>query len=170
MHTHHTHTHTHTHTRSVAQSCPALCKSMDCSPPGSSVHGNSPGKNTGVGCHFLLQGNFPTQGSNLCFLHCRQIPYGWATREATHTHLHAYLIYLVSNYCTWTAAVSEAAWNSRKNVRLRIKRPECEFQLHLPAGWLKATHSKAPCLLILLVSYCCTSPQTWAWNKTHLSS
>ena len=37
---------------------------MDCSPPDSSVHGDSPGKNTGVGCHFLLQGIFPTQGSN----------------------------------------------------------------------------------------------------------
>ena len=32
--------------------------------PGSSVHGNSPGKNAGVGCHALLQGIFPTQGSN----------------------------------------------------------------------------------------------------------
>ena len=29
---------------------------------------NSPGKNTGVGCHVLLQGIFPTQGSNLCLL------------------------------------------------------------------------------------------------------
>jgi len=37
---------------------------MDCSPPGSSVHGDSPGKNTGVGCHALLQGIFPTQGLN----------------------------------------------------------------------------------------------------------
>ena len=37
---------------------------MDCSPPGSSVHGDSPGKNTGVGCHALLQGIFPIQGSN----------------------------------------------------------------------------------------------------------
>ena len=35
---------------------------------GSSVHGISPGKNTGVGCHFLLQGVFPTQESNLCLL------------------------------------------------------------------------------------------------------
>ena len=35
-----------------------------CSSPGSSVHGDSPGKNTGVGCHALLQGIFPTQGSN----------------------------------------------------------------------------------------------------------
>ena len=39
---------------------------MDCSPPGSSVHGDSPGKNTGVGCCALLQGIFPTQGSNWC--------------------------------------------------------------------------------------------------------
>ena len=39
----------------VAQSCPTVCDSKDCSPPGSSVHGDSPGKNTGVGCHALLQ-------------------------------------------------------------------------------------------------------------------
>ena len=34
----------------VAQWCPTLCDPMDCSPPGSSVRGDSPGKNTGVGC------------------------------------------------------------------------------------------------------------------------
>ena len=51
-----------------AQSCPTLCDLMDCSPPGSSVHGDSPGKNTGVGCHFLLQRISQTQGSNLCLL------------------------------------------------------------------------------------------------------
>ena len=48
---------------------------MDCSPPGPSVHGDSPGKNTGVGCHALLQGIFPTQGSNPGLPHCRQILY-----------------------------------------------------------------------------------------------
>ena len=48
----------------VAQSCPSVWDPMDCSPPGSSVHGDSPGKNTGVGCHALLQGIFLTQGSN----------------------------------------------------------------------------------------------------------
>ena len=46
---------------------------MDCSPPGSCVHGDAPGKNTGVGCHALLQGIFPTQGSNPGLPHCRQI-------------------------------------------------------------------------------------------------
>ena len=39
------------------------------SPPGSSVHGDSPGKNTGVGCHALLQGIFLTQGPNPGPLH-----------------------------------------------------------------------------------------------------
>ena len=48
----------------VAQSCPTIYNSMDCIPPGSSVHGDTTGKNTGVGCHALLQGIFPTQGSN----------------------------------------------------------------------------------------------------------
>ena len=60
---------------SVAQSCPTLCDPMDCSPPGSSVHGDSPGKNTGVDNHSLLQGIFPTQGLNPGLLHCRQILY-----------------------------------------------------------------------------------------------
>ena len=56
-------------------SCVLLCDPMDCSLLGSSVHGDSPGKNTGVGCHTLLQGIFPTQGSNPGLLHCRQILY-----------------------------------------------------------------------------------------------
>ena len=55
----------------VAQSCPTLHDPMNCSLPGSSVHGDPPGNNTGVGCHFLLQGIFPTQGSNLGLPHCR---------------------------------------------------------------------------------------------------
>ena len=56
----------------VTQSCPTLCEPMGYSPLGSSVHGDSPGKNTGVGCHAFLQAIFLTQGPNprfLCFLH-----------------------------------------------------------------------------------------------------
>ena len=56
----------------VIQSCLTLCNSMNCSLPSSSVHGDSTGKNIGVGSHALLQGIFPTQGSNL---HCRWILY-----------------------------------------------------------------------------------------------
>ena len=43
----------------VAQSCLTLCDPMDCTLPGSSVHGESPVKNTGVDCHALLQRIFP---------------------------------------------------------------------------------------------------------------
>ena len=88
----------------VIQSCPTLCGPMDCSLPGSSVHGifqagvlewgaiyiqitsypnvsrlyspwNSPGQNTGLGNISLLQRIFPTQGSNPGLPHCKQILY-----------------------------------------------------------------------------------------------
>ena len=58
-----------------AQLCPTLCDPVNCGPPGSSVYGESPGKNTGVGCQALLQGIFAIQGSNPGLLHCRWIPY-----------------------------------------------------------------------------------------------
>ena len=48
---------------------------MNCNLSGSSVHGDSPGKNTRVGCHALLQGIFPTQGWNPGLPHCKQILY-----------------------------------------------------------------------------------------------
>ena len=57
----------------VTQSCPILCNPMDCSLPGSLVHGIL--QSTRVGCYFLLQGIFPTQGSNPGLLHCRQMHY-----------------------------------------------------------------------------------------------
>ena len=66
---------TNTFTCFVSQSCPALCNPMDCNPPGSSVHGDSPGRNTGVGCHGVFQGIFPIQWSNPGFPHCRWILY-----------------------------------------------------------------------------------------------
>ena len=58
----------------VAQLCLTLCDPVDCSPPGSSVHGDSPGKHTGPGSRALLQGLFPTQGWNPRLL-------GWQARS-----------------------------------------------------------------------------------------
>ena len=48
---------------------------VECSLPGSSVHGDSPGKNTRVGSHVFLQGIFLVQGLYTGLLHCRQILY-----------------------------------------------------------------------------------------------
>ena len=75
---------------------------MDCGLPGSSVHGDSPGKNTGVACHALLQGLFPAQGSNPGHPHCRQILYYMSHQgspgvrlQAKCTQLWLSLIYLI---------------------------------------------------------------------------
>ena len=48
----------------LLQWCPTLCDCMDCSPPGSSVHGILQARIPELGCHFLLQGIFPNHGSN----------------------------------------------------------------------------------------------------------
>ena len=66
----------------VAQLCLALCDPTDCSLPGSSVLGDSPGTNIGMGCHSLLQGIFPTQESNPGLHIAGRFFIIWATREA----------------------------------------------------------------------------------------
>ena len=58
---------------------------------------NSPGENTVVGCHALLQGIFPIQGLNPGLLLCRQILYHWATREA---HINTLQILLLFSQLT----------------------------------------------------------------------
>ena len=71
-----------------AQSCLTLCNPMDCRPLGSSLHGIL--QDTAVGCHFLLQGMFPTQGSNLCLLHLLH----WQVNSLTLSHLEAPIVFL----------------------------------------------------------------------------
>ena len=55
----------------VAQYCSTLCDPTDGNLPGPSVHRDSLGRNTGVGCHTILQGIFPTQGSSPGLPHWR---------------------------------------------------------------------------------------------------
>ena len=84
--------HTHIHTCQVTSVMSYSLWPRDCSPPGSSVQGDTPGKNTRVGSHALLHGIFPTEGSNLhllWLLHFRGIlttdPAG-KPAPPTHTH------------------------------------------------------------------------------------
>ena len=65
--------------------CLTLCDTLDCSPTDFSDHGIFLGKDIGMGCHFLLQGIFPTQGLNLrllCLPYCRQILYLLSCQES----------------------------------------------------------------------------------------
>ena len=94
---------------SVAQSFPTLCDPTGVCPPGSSLHGDSPGKNTGVGCQFLLQGIFPTQELNPGLPHCRQTLYRLSHQgspDPAYTHVK----------CNYLAA----AWQSGKNRSIGI--------------------------------------------------
>ena len=80
----------HLHSESeVAQSCLTLCNPMDCSKPGTSVRSwASPGKNTGVGCHFLLQGDLPNPGIEPRSPALQADAFTvWATREVHYTFI-----------------------------------------------------------------------------------
>ena len=83
----------HFHFTKSLQSCPTLWDPTDCSLPGSSIHGNSPGKNTGVGCHAFFQGIFPTQVLNPSLLHCRRILYHKANSSRGHKNSSCLYIY-----------------------------------------------------------------------------
>ena len=50
----------------VDHSCPTHCDLMDCSPPGSFAHGDSPGKNTGVSCHAILRDIYKAGEFRVC--------------------------------------------------------------------------------------------------------
>ena len=71
--------------------CLTLCHRMDCSLIGSSVHRIFPGKDTGVGCHFLLQENFLAHGLNLHFLH-------WQASSSPMSHQGSLYIYVYRLY------------------------------------------------------------------------
>ena len=83
----------------VAQRCPTLCDLVNCISPGSSVYGYSPGQNTREGSLYLLQGMFPTQGSNPGLLHCRWILYQLRNKRSPRTL--EWLAYLFSSRSSW---------------------------------------------------------------------
>ena len=66
----------------VTQLCPTLCNTIDCSTPGSFVHRDFPGKNTGVGCHFLLQGISWSKNQTRVSCIAGRLFIIWDTREA----------------------------------------------------------------------------------------
>ena len=71
----------------VSRLCPTLCDPMDWLATRFFCPWNSPGKNTGVGCHSLLQGIFPTRGLNPHLLRCRQILYHLSHQGSSKTKI-----------------------------------------------------------------------------------
>ena len=114
----------------IAQSCLTLCDTMDCSSPGSSVRGDSPGKNTRVGCHFLLQGLFPTQGAACpsSSLDDTAFLLGPQSRGSTLHWLHAAARVFLPISRVWEAPPPSAS------AMVSIKRREL-FQSYLQSAW-----------------------------------
>ena len=120
--------------------CLTLCNVMTCGQPGSSVHGNFPGKNTLVGCHFIFQGSFLTQGLNLhllCLLHWQVILYclshQGSSQHITEPRWHCWqwfrsvqsLSHVLLFATPWTAArqASLSITNSRSLLKLMSIEP-----------------------------------------------
>ena len=86
---------------------------------------DSPGKSTGVGCHFLLQGIFPTQGSNLGLPHCTQMLY-----RLSHQH----------GLKTSNCKIQQKNYTTFKQIILQIGKRKIEglfltFQLSILTIW-----------------------------------
>ena len=69
--------------------------------------GDFPGKDTGVGCHFLLQGILPTQGSNPGLLHCRQILYWLSYKGSPNEGVLLHQCFLKSISYWWAHRITE---------------------------------------------------------------
>ena len=109
----------------VTQFCLTLCDPMNCSPPGSSVYGDSPGKNTGVGCHALLQGLFPNQGLDPSLPHCRWILYHLSHQESPRKQ-HFFFFKLDHGFFVFTKIIQSFS------TSLRVKTRKSEFSQCFP--------------------------------------
>ena len=134
----------------VAQLCPTLCNPMGCSLPGSSVHGDFPGKNIGVGCHSLLQGIFPTQRVNLGLLQCRQNLY-YLSHQGIAPSLFQYRGPVDRCACS-VMADSATPWAIARQAPLSMgfSRQEPWSGLPFPSPGSFLTQAWNPCLLQLL--------------------
>ena len=129
-----------------------------CSSPGKntgvgsySITCNSPGKNTGVGSYSLLQGIFPTPGSNPGLLHCRQILY-----RLNHQGSHDRNCMLFSCGRTWESEIlKEGSWVDKSKLSVNSEKPRTPNELAK-----ESCHGE----LSLWGSHLCTLRSRFCWG------
>ena len=135
---------------------------------GSSVHGHSPGKNTGVGCHALFQGIFPTQGLNPDLPHCSRFFIIWATREA-HANKDSGIKNreVVYNFSPWYPPSGLGGlslwhfWDSSVSSHVAVV---CSFPLLYSTPWFEYTAVHLP--IILLMDILCGFQEISCYNHS----
>ena len=113
----------------VTQSCPTLCDPMDCSLPGSSDHGIFTGKNTGVGCHFLLQ------EQALEFIkHFSMLKYTWVEGFSNYWAKYTYFTCLIYIFYTFSSSLhpkckvpNYSSWSLSHGLNRYVSLTQCKF-------------------------------------------
>ena len=120
---------------------------MNCSPPGSAVHEIFQAKDTGVGCHFLLQRIFPTQGLNLGLRHWRQMLYRLSYKGSlkteelrclNHSHVaerYVPWVYLHLFHCLALREVPPPLISMGYNMRYNMRDHLVQWFLKLSTHW-----------------------------------
>ena len=105
------------------QSCPALCDPMTIAHKAPLSMGmDSPGKNTGVGCHALLQGIFPTQGWNPGLPHCRWIFCSLSHQGSPYTFFQSLIIFSRNVRETASSTQSQTPFKTKHLSLFRLSR------------------------------------------------
>ena len=133
----------------VIQSCLTLCDPMDCSPPGSSVYGDSPGKNEGVGCHALLQMKAPKSSqmhvdTHIHTPHCKHNPFYFFRFSCQRIQLSMTLSWINQQSVNWLNN------NNKKNIAIQeFPNTDSVASTDAPWGvclWLWNSVNLTPCL------------------------
>ena len=90
---------------------------------------DSPGKNTEVGCHFLLQGIFPTQGPNLGLPHCRQTLYPLSHQGRVHKYYNI-IREFITLLALWDCAPLSFVWAENSTHKPDL------IAIYLALGWI----------------------------------
>ena len=100
-----------------AKLCPVLCSPHGLQPTRFLCPWDFPGKNTGVDCHFLLQGIFPTQGSNLCLLH-QQVGSSLLSYQGNQNNQHILKVFFIPD------SQKQRVWSYQKPLPVDMLRVE----------------------------------------------
>ena len=139
-------------TRASAQLCPTLCDPMNYSPSGSSIHGNSPAKNTGMDGHALLQGIFLTQESNWGLLHYSWIFYQESYQGSPKSYIRLHKKRMCTLYYSSLPSSEKAMTPHSSTLAWKIPRTEEPGRLQ-SMGSLRVGHDWATSLSLFTFTH-----------------